>query len=62
MLFRSEVMPKLHRGKFIALNVCIRKGKRPMIIQRSIIFLKKLEEIKNLKIRLKGKKKRTERT
>ena len=38
-----EVMPKLHRGIFIALNVCIKKGKRPIIIQRSIIFFKKLE-------------------
>lgn len=38
-----EVMLKIHSGKFIALSACIRKGKRPMIIQKSIIFyLKKL--------------------
>ena len=36
-------MPKLHRGIFIALNVCIKKGKTPIIIRRSIIPFKKLE-------------------
>ena len=38
-----EVMPKFHRGILIALNVCIKKRKRPIIIRRSIIFFKKLE-------------------